>query len=453
MTSSYDYDLFTIGAGSGGVRASRMAASYGAKVAIAEERYYGGTCVNVGCVPKKLFVYAAHFHEDFRDAAGYGWTVGDTSFDWPTLIKNKNSEIERLNGIYANILKNANVDLIDGRATVVDAHTVAINGNHITAERILVATGGWPFMPNIPGIEHAISSNEAFFLEEFPKRILIVGGGYIAVEFAGIFHGLGAETTQLYRSDLFLRGFDDDLRTTLAEEMRKKGVDLRFNSDVVSIEKSDAGLTAQLNDGSQVTVDQIMFAIGRRPMSANLGLEALGVAMRDTGAIVVDSDFQTSVPSIYALGDVTDRLNLTPVALAEGMALAKSLYNNQPTMADYSDVPTAVFSQPCIGTVGLTEAQAREEYGDVDIYRSSFRALKNTVSGNEERTMMKLVVDPKSDRVLGVHMVGPAAGEIIQGFAVALKAGATKAIFDSTIGIHPTAAEEFVTMRTKVESS
>ncbi|MEM7134056.1 MAG: glutathione-disulfide reductase [Chloroflexota bacterium] len=453
MSSKYDYDLFTIGAGSGGVRASRMAARYGAKVAVAEERYYGGTCVNVGCVPKKLFSYASHFHEEFRDAAGFGWTVGDSTFDWGTLIANKNNEIERLNGIYERMLGNAGVEIIDGRATIVDPHTVSIQGRTISAERILVATGGWPWMPdNIPGIEHAISSNEAFYLEKFPERVLVAGGGYIAVEFAGIFNGLGAQTTQVYRSTPFLRGFDHDLREGLAEEMRKKGVDLHFNTRVHDIEKRGEEYHVTINDGAQVTVDTVMFATGRRPMSANMGLEEVGVKLDPIGSVVVDDNFQTSVSSIYALGDVTNRLNLTPVALAEGMALAKSLFNDEPTQPDYTNVATAVFSQPNLATVGLTEEHARVVYDEVDIYRETFRALKHTLSGSSEQTLMKLVVEPTTDRVLGVHMMGPDAGEVIQGFAVALKAGATKAVFDSTVGIHPTAAEEFVTMREKVQS-
>lgn len=451
MTAKYDFDLFTIGAGSGGVRASRMAASYGARVAVAEERYYGGTCVNVGCVPKKLFVYASHFSEDFRDATGYGWSVGQTNFDWQTLIANKNAEIERLNDIYERLLDMASVKIFDGRATILDPHTVLVNGQRISAERILVATGGWPWMPNIEGIEHAISSNESFFLEELPQRVLIVGGGYIAVEFAGIFNGLGAETTLIYRSDLFMRGFDNDLRTALAEEMAKKGVELLFNTNLTRIEQLPSGLNATLSNGLTKTFDQILVATGRLPLTANMGLEEVGVALNQDGAVIIDDYFQSSVPSIYALGDATHRLNLTPVALAEGMALAKTLFNNQPTTVDYSCIPTAVFSQPTLATVGMTEEHARKVHETVDIYRSSFRGLKNTLSGNEERTLMKLVVEPVTDKVLGVHMLGPEAGEIIQGLAVALKAGATKATFDSTIGIHPTAAEEFVTMREKVQ--
>ncbi|MBV7330672.1 glutathione-disulfide reductase [Chloroflexi bacterium TSY] len=451
MTTHYDYDLFTIGAGSGGVRASRFAASYGARVAVAEERYYGGTCVNVGCVPKKLFVYASHYADDFEDAAGFGWTVGNRQFDWQTLVQNKDAEISRLNGIYNRILDAAGVEQFDGRATIVDPHTVEINGQQITARYILVATGGWPWMPEIPGAEHTISSNEAFYLKELPKRIIIAGGGYIATEFASIFHGLGVETIQLYRAGLFLRGFDEELRNTLAEEMRKKGIDLRFHAPVITqVEKKSDGLHATLADGSRLVADQIMFATGRRPLTANLGLENAGVELGKNDAIVVDDYSQSSVPSIYAIGDVTNRMNLTPVALAEGMAVARTLFNDQPTKPDYNNVPTAIFSQPNIGTVGLTEGAARAlNNNKIDIYRSKFRALKHTLSGRDEQTLMKLIVHSETDRVLGVHMVGPDAGEIIQGFAVALKAGATKEVFDATIGIHPTSAEEFVTMREK----
>lgn len=448
--AEYDYDLFTIGAGSGGVRASRISASYGARVAVAEERYLGGTCVNVGCVPKKLLVYASHFSEDFEDAAGFGWTVGARSFNWSKLIENKNREIERLNGIYERLLGNAGVEIFRGTATVVDPHTVAINGRTVTAKYILVATGGWPVVPDIPGKEHAITSNEAFFLESLPKRVLMVGGGYIAVEFAGIFNGLGCDVTQLYRGPHFLRGFDDDVRNFLAEEMRKKGIDLRFNANIARIAKKGDVYLAELEDGTELETDLIMYATGRAVKSRGIGLEEAGVELAPNGAIKVDDYFKTSVDSIYALGDVIDRVALTPVAIAEGMVLAGNLFKNQSRMADYEDIPTAVFSQPNIGTVGLTEAQAREKYGAVDIYASSFRPMKHTLSGSDEKTFMKLVVDRASDRVVGFHMVGPDAGETTQGVGIALKCGATKAQFDATIGIHPTAAEEFVTMREKV---
>jgi glutathione reductase (NADPH) len=448
--AAYDYDLFTIGAGSGGVRASRASAGYGARVAVAEERYLGGTCVNVGCVPKKLFVYASHFFEDFEDSAGFGWTVGERKFDWPTLLGNKDAEIERLGGVYAGLLDDAGVTRVEGRARIVDPHAVEVDGRRVTAENILVATGSWPALPRVEGIEHAITSNEAFHLERLPRRAVVVGGGYIAVEFAGIFHGLGVDVTELYRGPLFLRGFDDDVRATLAEEMRRKGIDLRFEARVEKIERRAGDLVVHLDDGSAIASDLVLYATGRDPLTADLGLEAVGVAMNDRGAVVVDGYSRSSVPSIWAIGDATDRINLTPVAIAEGMALAKTLFGGEPTQPDHADVPSAVFSQPPVGSVGLTEAEARERYGAVDIYRSRFRALKNTLSGRGERTLMKLIVDRASDRVVGCHMVGPEAGEIIQGFAVALKCGATKAQFDATIGIHPTSAEEFVTMRTPV---
>lgn len=449
--SEFDFDLFVIGAGSGGVRASRMAAAMGVRVAVAEDRYLGGTCVNVGCVPKKLFVYASHYAESFAEAQGFGLNSGDIAFDWPTLRDNKTREIERLNGIYNNMLVNSGCTLIDGRATLVDAHTVAVGDKTYTAERILVAVGGWPNIPQFPGNEHVISSNEVFFLEEFPKRALVVGGGYIAVEFAGIFAGLGAQTSLIYRGDMFLRGFDNEVREFTAKEVAKKHVDLRFGTNIDKIEKAaDGTLTAYLTDGSTVEADCIMYATGRVPNVANLGLEGLGIEQGKNGAIVVNDQFQTTVPSVYAIGDVIDRVQLTPVALAEGMALVRNLYGNQNQQVDYDLIPTAVFCQPNIGTVGLTEEQAREQYSNIDIYKSDFRAMKHTLSGSEERTFMKMIVDRDTDKVLGVHMVGPDAGEIIQGIGVALKAGATKAVFDSTIGIHPTAAEEFVTMREPV---
>ena len=451
--SDYDYDLFVIGAGSGGVRAARFSANYGARVAIAEDLFMGGTCVNVGCIPKKLFVYAAHFHEDFADSAAYGWTAGaagDRGFDWRTLVDNKDTEISRLNGIYERLLGNAGVEIVNGRATLVDAHTVAVNGKQYTAENILVATGGWPVVPDIPGKEHVVTSTEAFYLEELPKRAIIVGGGYIAVEFSGIFNGVGVDTTLMYRGPLFMRGFDSDVRTHLADEMSKKGVDIRFSTNIASIEKTASGLVATCEDGSTVEADLIMYATGRAPKVAGLGLEELGVALADNGAVIVDDYFKSSVESIYAIGDVIDRMQLTPVALAEGMAVAKTLFHDEPTKANYEHIATAVFSQPPVGTVGLTEEEARERHGDVAIFKSTFRALKHTLTGRDEQTLMKMIVDKQTDRVLGVHMVGADAGEILQGIAVALKAGATKAVFDSTIGIHPTSAEEFVTMREPV---
>ncbi len=448
--SKYQYDLFVIGAGSGGVRAARMSAGLGARVAIAEDRYLGGTCVNVGCVPKKLFVYASHFSEDFENAKSFGWDIGHTDFDWSTLIKNKNAEIKRLNGVYKKILDNSGAETIHGRAKIVDEHTVEINGEHITAERLLIATGGWPSVPDIPGKEHIISSNEAFFLESLPEKIIIVGGGYIAVEFAGIFHGLGVNTTLLYRGPLFLRGFDQDVREALANEMQKKGINIKFNSNISLIEKMDNELIATLEDGEQLEAGQIMYATGRKPMTENLGLETVSIELNKDNAIKVNDQYQTNIPSIYAIGDVTNRVNLTPVALAEGMVLAKRLFGNEDKDVDYSNIPTCVFSQPNIGTVGLTEAEAREQYDDIEIYKSSFKPMKLSLSDSDEKTFMKLIVDKKSDRVIGVHMLGPDAGEIIQGIGIAIKAGATKKSFDSTIGIHPTAAEEFVTMRDPV---
>ena len=446
--AGYDYDLFVMGAGSGGTRASRIAAGHGARVGVAEDTYLGGTCVNVGCVPKKLLVYASHFAEDFEDAAGFGWTVGERSHNWRALIANKNTEITRLNGIYKRLIEGAGATLYDARATIKDAHTLDVGGETVTAETILVATGGWPTVPDIPGKEHIATSNEAFYLDEMPKRIVVVGGGYIAVEFAGIFHGLGSKVTQLYRGPLFLRGFDDDCREFLAEEMIKKGIDLRFNSIVRGIAKqSDGSFLVDLADMETIECDLVMYATGRHPKTEGLGLEAAGVAVDECGAVIVDEEWRTNVPNIYAIGDVTDRIQLTPVAIAEGHALADRLYAPSGRSVSYDFVASTVFSQPNLGTVGLTEAEARAKHGAIDIYKSAFRPMKHTISGRDERTLMKLVVDRASDRVVGVHMVGPEAGEIIQGFAVALKAGATKAVFDATIGIHPTAAEEFVTMR------
>ena len=450
--AQYDYDLFTIGAGSGGVRASRMAASYGAKVAVAEERYLGGTCVNVGCVPKKLLVYASHFSDEFEDAAGFGWTVGQRQVDWGKLIANKDKEISRLNGVYRKLLQDSGVAILDGHAELVDAHTVTVDGCSYSANYILIASGSWPRVPKIPGAEHAITSNEAFYLANLPPRIIIVGGGYIGVEFAGILHGLGVATTQIYRGPLFLRGFDDDCRKTLAEEMIKRGIDLRFNTIIEKIEKINGGLRAHFLGGGTLEAESILYATGRVPNTRLLGLNRAGVAVKDNGAVVVDDYSRTNIDNIYAIGDCTDRVMLTPVAIAEGRAVAETLFNHSPTKPNYTNIPSAVFSTPNIGTVGLTESQARARFKEIDIYKTSFRPLKHTLTGRDERTMMKLVVDSASDKVLGCHMVGPDAGEIIQGLAVALNCGATKAQFDATIGIHPTAAEEFVTLRTKVAS-
>jgi glutathione reductase (NADPH) len=449
---AYDLDLFVIGAGSGGVRAARFAAGFGAKVAVAESRYLGGTCVNVGCVPKKLLVYGAHYAEDFEQAKGYGWTVGEPRFDWSTLIANKNREISRLNGIYRDMLVKSGVQLLEGHARITGPHEVEVDGQRFSAEHILIATGGWPSIPDIPGREHAINSNEAFFLEQLPRRVIVVGGGYIAVEFAGIFNGLGSQTTQLYRGDLFLRGFDDSVRQHLSDELRKKGLDLQFNSDIARIDKlADGSLLATLKDGRELAADCIFYATGRRPMLDNLGLENTAVRLNKDGFVEVNEQYQTTEPSILALGDVIGRVQLTPVALAEGTAVARRLFKpEQYRPVDYQHIPTAVFSQPAIGTVGLTERQAREQGFEVTIFESRFRPMKLTMTGGDEKTFMKLVVDAASDRVLGCHMVGPEAGEIVQGLAIALKAGASKRMFDETIGVHPTAAEEFVTMRTPV---
>lgn len=448
--TKYDYDLFVIGAGSGGVRAARIAATHGAKVGIAEEYRVGGTCVIRGCVPKKLFVYASHYSEEFEEAAGFGWTVGECSFDWKTLVANKDKEIDRLNGIYIRNLEKAGVEIIQSRATIKDANTVRLEAEdrEVTAERILIAVGATPFMPDVPGIEHAISSNEAFHLEKLPKRIVVVGGGYIAVEFAGIFNGLGVETKQLYRGPLFMRGFDDDLREMLSEEMMKKGVGLRMNSDIASIAKKDGELELTLTSGEILKTDAVMYATGRKPLTKGLGLEEVGVKLGKSGQVIVDEYSKTSVDNIYAVGDVTDRANLTPVAIREGHAFADTVYGGKDVKVDHSIIPTAIFSQPEMGTVGLTEAQARER-GEIDLYKTAFRGLKNALSGSQERTFMKLVVDAKTDKVLGVHIMGQEAGELIQAVGIAVTMGATKAQFDATIAVHPTAAEELVTLREK----
>lgn len=446
--STYDFDLFVIGAGSGGVRAGRMAAAKGVKVAVAEDMFLGGTCVNVGCVPKKLFVYGSHFSEDFHVGNSFGWSVENPTFDWLTLRDNKTKEILRLNGIYKTMLEKAGVELINGRATIVDPHTVAVGDQQYTAERILVAVGGWPFVPEFPGSELAISSNEAFYLEEFPKRVIVVGGGYIAIEFAGIFNGLGAKTDLVYRGPLFLRGFDNEVREFLAEQVKVKGMNLRFNSDIAKLEKQDNGeLLVTFADGSTTTTDLVMYATGRKPKTANLGLENTQIQLADNGAIIVNDDFQTHEPSIYALGDVIDRVALTPVALGEAMVLVDALYGNGKRQISYDDIPTAVFSQPNVGTVGLTQEQAAEKYDEIAVYRSTFKPMKLSLGETKERILMKLLVDTKTDKIVGAHMVGPEAGEMVQLIGVAIKAGATKAHFDSTIGVHPTAAEEWVTMR------
>lgn len=448
--ADYDFDLFVIGAGSGGVRASRMAATFGARVAVAEDLYLGGTCVNVGCVPKKLFAYAAHFSEDFEDARGYGWDVQPTGFNWQRLVENKNAEITRLNGIYHNLLTSAGVHLVHGRARFVDSHTVAVADKIYTAERVLVATGGWPHIPDFPGNEHVISSNDVFYLKELPKRTVVVGGGYIATEFASIFQGLGCDVTQLYRGELFLRGFDRGIREHIAMTLRAKGLDLRFDTDVERIDRLDDGsLDITLKDGGNVQADLVLYATGRRPNLAGLGLQNTGVTLNERGFIKVDDQYQTNDPAVFAIGDVTETVQLTPVALAEGMALVRRLYKPEDYQpVDYDDIATAVFCIPNIGTLGMTEEQARARGHQLKVFESRFRAMRNTLAGNPEQSFMKMLVDKNTDRILGIHMVGPDAGEIVQGLAVAVKAGATKAVFDATLGIHPTAAEEFVTMRT-----
>jgi len=445
--AEFDYDLFVIGAGSGGVRAARMAAGFRARVAVAEDRYMGGTCVNVGCVPKKLYVYASEFGKAFQDARGFGWDSGPTPFDWATLRDNKKTEISRLNAIYRNLLGGVDVDIIDGRASIVDAHTVIVSGQHYSAGKILIATGGWPHIPDFPGSEYAVTSNEIFDLEQFPQRLVIVGGGYIAVEFAGIFNGLGAQVTQLYRGPLFLRGFDEDIRNHAAQEIPKTGVDLRFDSNVASIQPGSNGLHITLTNGDSLEADTVLYATGRKPNLQGLGLENVCARLTPAGMVEVDEHFRTAEPSVFAVGDVIGGMELTPVALAEGMAFARQQFGHAEQQVDYDFIPTAVFCQPNIGTVGFTEQQARDKFGDIRLYKSSFKPMKHTISGRDEKTFMKLIVDDASDRVVGAHMMGPDAGEIMQGIAIALRAGATKAIFDSTIGIHPTAAEEFVTMR------
>ena len=447
--SAFDYDLFVIGGGSGGVRAARISANYGAKVAIAEEYRYGGTCVIRGCVPKKLMVYASSFSEAFEDAEGFGWTVGESSFDWAKLIANKDVEIDRLEGIYAKNLNGAGVEVLRTRAEVVDPHTVRLVAENrtVTAKHILIATGGTPFVPDFPGREHAITSNEIFHVPEHPKRAMIVGGGYIASEFAGILNGLGSGVTQVYRKDMILRGFDGEMREHVAAEMAKKGVAFKFNTDVTRIDKTDAGLVVTLTDGSTQEADLVMFATGRIPNTARMGLENAGVALGKKGEVIVDAWSQTNIPSIYAVGDVTDRMALTPVAIREGQAFAETVFNSNPTKPDHELVATAVFTQPEIGTVGLGEEQAREDH-ELDVYVSTFRAMMHTISGRDEKMLMKMIVEKSSQKVLGVHIVGHGAGEMIQMAAIAVKMGATKADFDRTVAVHPTASEELVTMKT-----
>jgi glutathione reductase (NADPH) len=449
--SEHDFDLFIVGGGSGGVRAGRIAASHGAKVAVAEEYRFGGTCPIRGCIPKKLLVYASRFRDDFEDAEGYGWTVKGTRFDWPTLRENKDREVNRLEGVYRRIVESAGAKCFDTRVTLADANTLVLasDGRKVTAKTILIATGGHPVKPDVPGAEHAITSNEAFQLEELPASILIVGGGYIAVEFAGIFDGLGVETTLVYRGEKILRGFDEDLRDSLMAEMFKREIDLRVNADIASIERNWSDYTVTLKDGTTLEVECVMFATGRSPNTANMGLEKAGVKVGEDGEILVDENSRSSVPNIYAVGDVTDRANLTPVAIREGHAFADTVFGNKPWVFNHELIPTAVFSTPEIGTVGLPEHVACHRYPKLDIYRTRFRPLKNTVSGRDEFVVMKLLVDGATDKVVGCHMIGPDAAEIVQMAAIALKMGATKADFDATVALHPSIAEEFVTMREK----
>lgn len=467
MMPTYDTDLLVIGGGSGGVRAARMAASRGARVVLAEAggvAGLGGTCVNVGCIPKKLYSYAAHYAEAFEESRGFGWDAAPPRLDWCRLKDNRRAEIARLNSVYQKLLSGSGVETVFGRAQLLDAHTAQVDVDHagaraarrVTARHILVATGGRPAVPEFPGREHAVTSNEMFDLDPFPARLLVVGGGYIACEFASIFNGLGSRVTQLYRGRQVLRGFDDDVRAFLGAELVKKGIDLRLDAQVSAVERTAAGLRVTLHGGGDVEVDALLCATGRVPNAEGLGLERAGVAQGEQGAVLVDGQYRTSVPSIYAVGDVTARVQLTPVALGEAMAVVDHLFGPSAGKAlrrmDYEFIPTAVFTHPSVGTVGMTEAEARKALGAVTIYRSDFRALKHTLTGGSERTMMKLVVEATTDRVVGLHMVGAEAGEIVQGFAVAMKAGATKADFDRTVGIHPTAAEEFVTMREPISA-
>jgi glutathione reductase (NADPH) len=448
----FDFDLFVIGGGSGGVRAARMAAARGARVALAEVAALGGTCVNVGCIPKKLYSYAAGYAEAFEEAAGYGWQVGKPRLDWQHLKARRAQEIRRLNDVYRGLLEGPGVTILQGWATLADAHTVDVEGKPFRAKHIIVATGGRPFLPAFEGREHALVSDAMFDLAPFPRRLVVVGGGYIACEFASIFNGLGAQVTQLQRKPRILSGFDEDVRRFLAAEMQKAGVDIRFGSEIAAIRRTPDGLDVTLaRDGGQLQADAVLFATGRRPHTEGLGLENAGVAVDEQGAIVVDADYRSSAPSIFALGDVSTTLPLTPVALAEAMVVVDALFpdpaQTRRRQVDYAYTPTAVFTHPNVGTCGHTEADARQKFGDVTVFTSEFKPLRHTLSGRSERTFMKLVVETKTDRVVGLHMVGAEAGEIVQGFAVAMRAGATKAIFDSTIGIHPTMAEEFVTMR------
>ena len=446
---AFDFDLIVIGAGSGGVRAARISAGHGARVAVIEESRAGGTCVIRGCVPKKLLMYGSAFSADAEDAAGYGWQVDVQGHDWPALIRAKDAELDRLEGIYKSLLANAGAELIEGRGTVTGPHSVDVKGKRITAERILIATGGWPQIADVPGLtEHAITSNEALDLPERPESIVIYGAGYIALEFASIFNGFGVDTHVVYRADLPLRGFDADIRAELAVALVDRGITLHAGCTITEVSENSGSKQVVLSDGSVILTEQVMAATGRRPNTIGLGLDEIGVELGDKGEVLVNADSQSSIPSIYAVGDVTDRVNLTPVAIAEGHAFADSAYGGRPRRVTHENIPSAVFTQPPIGSVGLDEALARQTYRDIDVFVSKFRAMKNTISGRPEKTLMKLVVDRATDKVVGAHMIGPDSGEIMQGVGIAIVAGATKADFDATIGIHPSAAEEFVTMRT-----
>ncbi|MFT5430612.1 MAG: glutathione reductase (NADPH) [Myxococcota bacterium] len=450
-SGTYDYDFFVIGAGSGGVRAARMAAQMGVRVAVCEERYLGGTCVNVGCVPKKILVYASRYGSAIKEAHGFGWDVGSVTFDWNRLIAAKDTEIERLNGVYGRLLENAGVDLIDGRGVLTGPHSVKVGEREYTAKHILVAVGGWPFVPETEGAELGITSNEVFFMDALPKRCLVVGGGYIALEFAALLNGLGSAVEVVYRGEIVLRGFDRDIRQFTRESFITNGIKMTCSTAVTRVELRDGELLVTLDDGSTRRTDQLIWATGRKPNTANLGLESAGVEIAESGQIIVDDRFQTSTASVYALGDVSTTMQLTPVALEEAIVLVKNLFDGADLTMDYENIATAVFASPELATVGLTEAEARERFDEVDIYKSNFRPMRHTISGLPNRTMMKLIVDRTSQRVVGVHVGGEDAAEMVQSMAVALKCGVTKAQLDSTVGIHPTAAEELVTMRTRFE--
>jgi len=450
--SKFDFDLFVIGAGSGGVRAARIAAGHGARVGICEASRVGGTCVIRGCVPKKLLSYAAHFAEEFEDAAGYGWDIGETRFSWTRLIENKDREIDRLNKIYLSLLSNADVKLYPVHGKLLDSHRVQLGEDTVTAEKILIATGGRPWTPEIPGAEHSITSDEAFHLKALPKRVIVVGGGFIACEFAGIFNGLGADVVQIYRGEQILRGFDHDVQESLAKEMIKKGIDIRLHTNVTELIKTSEGqITAKLDDGSELQADTVMFATGRVPNVRDLGLRDAGVHVLPGGMIPVNEYSRTNLPNVFAVGDVTNRVNLTPVALMEGHAFADSEFGGNSRPVNHGFIPSAVFSHPPVATVGFSEKEASTRYGKLDVYRSEFTPMKHTLSGRDEKTMMKLLVQASSGKIVGLHVVGMDAPEIVQGFAVAIKSGLTKQQFDRTTGIHPTAAEELVTMRVPVQ--